>query len=136
MTGQRARAGVGARLRAPLPHFDQAVAAARDEAAQRASGSRGRGAGDGAGRDARGPGHGVDAQAVGGQDLVRPRAVAELEDGDVAVAAGAREHAARVVGGPGDQVDRGRVQLRDVHARPLVVLLAPDEDLAVVAGRG
>lgn len=36
---------------------------------------------------------------------------------------------------PGDQVDTGSVESEVVDALPLVVLLAPDEDLAVV-GRG
>lgn len=135
VTGQLAGAGVGASLGVPLPHLDQAVAAAGDEAAQRGIGGLLLGAGDGSGGDAGGPRDGVDAQAVGGQDLVRPGAIAELEDGHVAVAAGAREHAACVMGRPGHEVDAGRVQLRDVHALPLPILFTPDEDLAVVAGR-
>lgn len=62
--------------------------------------------------------------------------VFELEDADVAVGRGAREEAARLVGGPGDNVYR-RLVGEIVDALPLGALLGallfPDEDLAVVA---
>jgi hypothetical protein len=68
--------------------------------------------------------------------LVRPRIILELEHADVAVRGRAREHAAGFVGGPGDEVDGGRVDGDLVDALPGVVLLAPDEDFAVVGGGG
>ena len=65
---------------------------------------------------------------------MRPGVVLELEDGDVSVGGGAREEAACFVGGPGDEVDRRRVQGDVVDFLPCGVLLAPDEDFAVVGG--
>jgi hypothetical protein len=72
----------------------------------------------------------------------------ELEHADVAVAAGAGEQAAGLVGRPRDGVDAGLVQGEVVDARPGARgrggagllggggALAPDDDLAVVARRG
>ena len=69
------------------------------------------------------------------EDLVVHGVVLELEDGDVAVGAGAGKQTAGFVGRPGDYVDGGGVQGEVEDAGPGVALLAPDEDFAVV-GRG
>ena len=130
---QRAHASIRAGLSVPLPDLDGAIAPTGDKPPQRAR--RLLGAGDSAGSNAGGPADGIDAQAVRRKDLVAPGAVAELENRDVAVRGGARENAARVVRCPGNEVHGRRVQLRHVHPLPLAGLLAPDEDLAVVAGR-
>lgn len=121
------------------PNLEHVVAAARDEAAvARGAGAR-VAADDAAGRRGGGPRHRVDAQAVRGERRVVNGVVLELEHADVTVRRRARQQAASFVGRPGDNVDRSLVQGEVVDALPLVVLCAlflPDEDFAVVAGRG
>lgn len=65
-----------------------------------------------------------------------PGTVAELEHADVAVGGGARQQAARFVGGPGHQVDRGRVVGELGDFLPLAGLFSPDQHFAVVAAGG
>lgn len=64
--------------------------------------------------------------------------VFELEDADIAIRRCAGEEAARLMGRPRDNVDRGLVQREVVDSLPLAVLGAlflPDKDLAIVTGR-
>jgi hypothetical protein len=86
-------------------------------------------------RNSRSPRHAVDAATAGLEDLLCPRVVLELEHRDVAVGGGACEQAARLVGRPGDKVDRGGVEGDFVDLLPGGRLLAPNDDFAVV-GRG
>jgi hypothetical protein len=122
-------------LGAEVPQLDLAVAAACDKAPRRTGLVAAR-ADDLAGRDSRGPRDAVHAAAAGLEDLVRPGVVLELEHRHVAVGGGAGEQAAGLVGRPGDDVDRGRVQGDFVDLLPGGRLLAPDDDLAVVRRRG
>lgn len=115
------------------PDLDEVVAATSHEASVASCAGAGRARDDGAGGSRGGPGDGVDAQAVGGEAGVVKVVVFELDDRDVAVGRGARQQAAGLVGGPGHDVDRGLVQGKVEDARPCALLLAPDEDLAVVA---
>jgi hypothetical protein len=72
--------------------------------------------------------------------------IPELQDANLAIGTGTSQQAAGLVRGPGDGVDAGFVQGEVEDARPGRCgrargllgggLLAPDEDLAVVAGRG
>lgn len=121
------------------PDLEDVIAAAGDEAPV----ARGAGArvatGDAAGGEGGPPGDRVDAEAVGGEHDVVDGVVLELEDGDGAVRGGAGQEAARLVGGPGNDVDRGLVLGEVVDALPLRALLGalllPDEDFAVVTSR-
>ena len=70
------------------------------------------------------------------EDLMAPIPLLKLQDADPAVAAGAREQAPALVGRPGDNVHRGRVQGEVGDARPLGVGFAPYQDFAVVGGGG
>ena len=137
MPAQHAHVVPALRLRVVVPQLDVVVAAAGDESAQRrARLARRLGAGQLARRQAGGPGHGVGAEAVRGEELVRERVVVEGDDGDGAVRGRGGEVAAGLGRGPGEQVHRGCVQGELVDALPLGVLLAPDEDAAVVGGGG
>jgi len=60
-------------------------------------------------RNRRRPTHAIYPDPVRREYLLVPAVVLELEHADVAVAAGAREQAARLVRGPGYQVDRRSV---------------------------
>lgn len=128
------RIAIGCRVKDPDLH--EVIATSRHEASvARGPGARGT-RHDGARRRGRSPGHGVDAEAVGGESTVVEVVVLELEDRDVAVRGRAGQQAARLVGRPRDDVDRGLVQRKVEDLLPRALLLAPDEDLAVVAGRG
>lgn len=71
-----------------------------------------------------------------GEDLVCPIVVLEFEYGNIAVGRCAREKTACLVRGPCDQVDRGGVEGDFVDLLPAAGLFAPDEDFAVIRGRG
>lgn len=66
---------------------------------------------------------------------MRPIVVLELEDRDIAIGGGACQQAAGFMWGPGNEVYRCGVEGDVVDLLPRAVLLAPDEDLAVVGGR-
>lgn len=126
-----------------IPNLDQIVAPTGNKAALLA-GPRS-GANQAARRGGGRPADGVDAHAVGVEDLVCPAVVAELEDANVAVGRGAGQEAAALVRRPGDHVDGGCVEgeIEDLGpgaaaggGRCVLVLLAPDEDLAIVGGGG
>ena len=133
MARQNLRTDIGPALDAELPQLNLAVAPARHEAPCIAADVSAR-RDDLSRRVRRGPAHAVDARAARLEDLVGPSVVLELEDGDVAVGGGAGEEAAGLVRGPCYEVDRGGVQGDVVDFLPCAVLLAPDEDLAVVGG--
>lgn len=73
---------------------------------------------------------------MGGECTVVEIVVLELEDGDVAIRGCAGQQAAGLVGRPRDNIDRSFVQRKIENLLPRALLLAPDEDLAVVAGGG
>lgn len=85
---------------------------------------------------ARSPGHRIDTNTVCGEDLVVHGIVGKFENGDIAVGRGAGEQTAGFVGGPGDDVDGGRVHGKVEDFGPGGALFAPDEYFAVVAGGG
>ena len=136
MARQRLALGlVAVRRGVENPQLQEVVAAARDEAPVARRARAGVAGDDAAGRCGGGPRHRVDAEPVGGEDAVLVAVVLELEDGDVAVGRGAREQAARLVRRPGDGVHRGLVQRKVEQLLPRALLLAPDQNLAVVARR-
>ena len=118
------------------PDLEQVVAAAGDEPAVAGGAGTRIAADDAAGGGGGGPADRVDAQAVGGEGAVLEAVVLELENRHVAVGGGAGQQAPGLVRRPGDGVDAGLVQREVEDALPAPALLPPDEDLAVVAGRG
>lgn len=77
------------------------------------------------------------------EDLVGPAVIAELEHAHVAVRRGASEETPTLVRRPGDHVDGGCVEGEIEDLGPgaaagrrgcTLVVLAPDEDLAIVGG--
>lgn len=86
--------------------------------------------------DSRGPAHAVHATAACLEDLIRPVVVFEFEDRDATVGGSACEETPGFVWRPGYEVHGGFVQGDFVDFGPLTRGFAPDEDFAVVGGRG
>ena len=122
-------------LWAELPDLDLAVASASYKPSRSAC-LVSACADDLSGCDSGRPGYAVDATSMSLEELVCPVVVLKFEYRDVAVGRSASEKAARFVGCPGDEVDRGGVKGDLIYLLPAVGLLAPNEDLAVVRGRG
>lgn len=115
------------------PDLDQVVRSSRDESSHwRWVLSRRLRTGELGWENGRTPGDGVDAKAVCFEDGVGEGVVLEGQDGHVAVAAGCCEVASSLGRRPGHEVDRGGVVRELVDPLPLAVLLAPDQDAAIV----
>lgn len=67
---------------------------------------------------------------------MQPVPLVEFKDGDLPIAGGAGEKTPAFMRGPADDVDGGLVEVEVGDFGPLGVLLAPDEDFAVVGGGG
>jgi hypothetical protein len=122
-------------LNAELPELDLAVAATSNKSPRCARLVSART--DNLSRRNRGrPRDAVHTRAAGLEDLVRPGVVLELENRNVAVRGSAGKQTASLMWCPRDVVDRSSVQSNFVDLLPGRGLLAPDDNLAVVRGRG
>lgn len=122
-------------LPAELPKLDLAIATAGDESSCSAS-LVSASTDNLARRNGWCPRNAVHAGAAGLEDLVCPRIVLELQNRNISVRGSAREEAAGLVRRPGDVVDGGGVERDIVDLLPGARLFAPNEDLAIVRGRG
>lgn len=87
-------------------------------------------------RDRGRPAHRIDTGSVRLENLTRPIALLKLQNADFTVTGGACEKTPRLMWGPADDIDGSAMDMKIGDFGPLRILLAPDDNLAIVGGGG